>query len=39
MSIASIRKITGIGQTTGVFLKKKNVMPREQAQALKHHLQ
>ena len=39
MSIPKVREATGISQTTAVFLKKEKVMPREQVEALKRHLQ
>jgi hypothetical protein len=39
MSITKVREVTGISQTTAVFLKREKVMPREQVDALKRHLQ
>jgi hypothetical protein len=39
MSIPKVREVTGISQTTAVFLKKEKVMPRAQVDALKRHLQ
>jgi hypothetical protein len=39
MSIPKVRDVTGISQTTAVFLKREKVMPREQVEALKRHLQ
>jgi hypothetical protein len=39
MSIPKVREVTGISQTTAVFLKREKVMPREQVEALKRHLQ
>jgi hypothetical protein len=39
MSIPKVREVTGISQTTAVFLKKEKVMPRDQVEALKRHLQ
>jgi hypothetical protein len=39
LSIPKVREATGISQTTAVFLKREKVMPREQVEALKTHLQ
>lgn len=39
MSIPKVREVTGISQTTAVFLKKEKVMNREQVETLKRHLQ
>jgi hypothetical protein len=39
MSIPKVRQATGISQTTAVFLKREKVIPREQVERVKRHLQ
>ncbi len=38
-SLRTVRKVTGISTTTGTFLRKNKVIPREQVERVKRHLQ
>ena len=39
LSIPKVREVTGISQTTAVWLKKNKILNREQVEAVKNHLQ